>query len=171
MYSSIWRGVFLSKFLFVTDPKPKFGWRVFGGPRSSKTFHVLGAPKIFTKTLQCCWGCLDLAMPLGLSNFQIYFTILENLYLRRLYLQRLPIIVESYYRANGFSVPPRHGVFPDSPCLLACPTLHAIVGRLLPLHRSQFWENMFSTPPLSGGKHARVHHSRCRLVEQVCLCF
>jgi hypothetical protein len=32
----------LSKFLFVTDPKPKFGWRVFGGPRSPKTFEVLG---------------------------------------------------------------------------------------------------------------------------------
>ncbi len=76
IYCSIWRGVFSLKFLFVTDPKPKFGWRVFGGPRSPKTFHVLGAPKIFTKTLQCCWGCLVLAMPLGLSNFQIYLTIL-----------------------------------------------------------------------------------------------
>ncbi len=76
MYSSIWWGVFSSKFLFVTDPKPKFGWRVFGGPRSPKKFHVLGDPKIFTKTLQCCWGCLDLAMPLGLSNFQIYFTFI-----------------------------------------------------------------------------------------------
>jgi hypothetical protein len=52
----------------------------------------LGAPKIFTKTLQCCWGCLELAMPLGLSNFQIYFTSLENFHLRRLNLQHLPII-------------------------------------------------------------------------------
>jgi hypothetical protein len=60
----------------VTDPKPSFGWRVFGGPRSPKTFHVLGDTKRFTKTLQCCWGCLDLAMPLGLSHCQIYFTIL-----------------------------------------------------------------------------------------------
>ncbi len=34
IHCSIWGGVFLSKFLFVTDPKPKFGWRVFGGPRS-----------------------------------------------------------------------------------------------------------------------------------------
>ncbi len=73
MYSSIWQGVFSSKFLFATDPKPKFGWRVFRGPRSPKTIHVLGDPKRFTKTLQCCWGCLvDLAMPLGLSNFQKY---------------------------------------------------------------------------------------------------
>ncbi len=51
IYCSIWRGVFLSKFLFVTDPKPKFGLRVFGGPRSPKTFHVLGDPKTFMKTL------------------------------------------------------------------------------------------------------------------------
>jgi hypothetical protein len=42
MYCLIWRCVFLSKFLFVTDPKPKFGWRVFGGDRSPKTFEVLG---------------------------------------------------------------------------------------------------------------------------------
>jgi hypothetical protein len=35
---SIWWGEFLSKFLLVTDPKPSFGWRVFGGPRSPKTF-------------------------------------------------------------------------------------------------------------------------------------
>jgi hypothetical protein len=63
--------------VFVHDwPKPKFGWRVFGGPRSPKTFHVLGDSKRFTKTLQCCGGCLDLAMPLGLSNFQIFLTIL-----------------------------------------------------------------------------------------------
>ncbi len=75
-YYLIWRGVFLSMFLFVTDPKPKFGWRVFEGPRSPKTFHVLGDPKRLTKKLQCFWGCLDLAMPLGLSNFQIYFSIL-----------------------------------------------------------------------------------------------
>jgi hypothetical protein len=86
MYSLIWQGVFSSKFLFVTDPKPKFGWRVFGGPRSPKTFHVLGDPKRFTKTLQCCWGCLDLAMPLGLSYFQIYFTILAIYHLRPAYI-------------------------------------------------------------------------------------
>jgi hypothetical protein len=86
MYSLIWRGVFLSKFLFVTDPKPKFDWRVFGGLRSPKTFHVLGDPKRFTKTLQCCWGCLDLAMPLGLSNFQIYVTILAIYHLRPAYI-------------------------------------------------------------------------------------
>jgi hypothetical protein len=42
MFSLIWQGVFLSKVLFMTDPKPKFGWRVFEGPRSPKTFHVLG---------------------------------------------------------------------------------------------------------------------------------
>ncbi len=86
MNSSIRQGVFSSKFLFVTDPKPKFGWKVFGGPRSPKTFHVLGDPKRFTKTLQCCWGCLDLAMPLGLSNFQIYFTILAIYHLRPAYI-------------------------------------------------------------------------------------
>jgi hypothetical protein len=66
IYSSIWECVFSSKFLFVTDPKPKFGWRVYRGPRSPKTFYVLGDPKRFTKILQCCWGCLDLAMPLGI---------------------------------------------------------------------------------------------------------
>ncbi len=86
IYCSTWWGVFSSKFLFVTDPKPKFGLRVFGGPRSPKTFHVLGAPKIFTKTLQCCWGCLDLAMPLGSSNFQIYLTILAVYHLRSAYI-------------------------------------------------------------------------------------
>jgi hypothetical protein len=86
MHSSIWRGVFSSKFLFVTGPKPKFGWRVFGGPRSPKTFHVLGDPKKITKTLQCCWGCLDLPMPLGLSNFQIYCTVLAIYHLRPAYI-------------------------------------------------------------------------------------
>jgi hypothetical protein len=93
MYCSIWQGVFSLKFLFMTDPKPKFGWRVFGGPRSPKTFEVLGDPKVIYETLQCCWGCLNLAMPLGLSNFQIYTTILEFFYLRMLYLQHMPIIV------------------------------------------------------------------------------
>jgi hypothetical protein len=51
--------VFSSKFLFVTDPKPKFGWRVFGGPRSSKTLKVLGDSKGIYK---------NFAMLLGLSK-------------------------------------------------------------------------------------------------------
>jgi hypothetical protein len=38
IYCYIWQGEFWSKFLFVTDTKPKFGWRVFVGPRSPKTF-------------------------------------------------------------------------------------------------------------------------------------
>ncbi len=41
------------------------------------------------------------------------------------------------------SFPPRRGVFPDSPCLLARPALHAIVRRLLPLRRSQFGKICF----------------------------
>ncbi len=32
------------------------------------------------------WGCLDLAMPLGLSNFQIYLTILAIYHLRPAYI-------------------------------------------------------------------------------------
>ncbi len=59
MYCSIWRGVFSSKFLFVTDPKPKFGWRVFGDPKSPKTFEALGHPKVIYK---------NFAMLLGLSK-------------------------------------------------------------------------------------------------------
>ncbi len=59
IYSSIQRGVFSSKFLFVTDPKPKFGWRVFGGQRSPKTFEVLGDPEVIYE---------NFAMPLGLSR-------------------------------------------------------------------------------------------------------
>jgi hypothetical protein len=43
----------------VTDPKPKFGWRVFGGPKSPKTFKVLRDPKVIYK---------NFAMPLGLSK-------------------------------------------------------------------------------------------------------
>jgi hypothetical protein len=42
----------------VTDPKPKFGWRVFKGPRSPKSFEVLGDPKIYE----------NFAMLLGLSK-------------------------------------------------------------------------------------------------------
>jgi hypothetical protein len=45
--------------MFVTDPKPKFGWRVFGGLRSLKTFEVLGDPKVIYK---------NFAMLLGLSK-------------------------------------------------------------------------------------------------------
>jgi hypothetical protein len=59
MYCSLRQGEFLSKFLFMTDPKPKFGWRVFGGPRSPKTFKVLGDPKVIYEKF---------AMPLGLSK-------------------------------------------------------------------------------------------------------
>ncbi len=59
MHCSIWRGVFSSKFLFVTDPKPKFGWRVFVGSRSPKTFEVLGDPKVIYE---------NFAMLLGLSK-------------------------------------------------------------------------------------------------------
>jgi hypothetical protein len=43
----------------VTDPKPKFGWRVFRGPRSPKTFAVLGDPKVIYE---------NFAMLLGLSK-------------------------------------------------------------------------------------------------------
>jgi hypothetical protein len=43
----------------MTDPKPKFGWRVYGGPRSPKTFKVLGDPKVIYK---------NFAMLLGLSK-------------------------------------------------------------------------------------------------------
>jgi hypothetical protein len=42
--------------------------------------------KWFSKTLKCCWGCLNLAMPLGLSNFEIYFAILVKYYLRPAYI-------------------------------------------------------------------------------------
>jgi hypothetical protein len=59
IYCSIWQGEFSSKFLVVTDPKPKFGQRVFGGPRSPKTFKVLGYLKVIYK---------NFAMPLGLSK-------------------------------------------------------------------------------------------------------
>jgi hypothetical protein len=59
MYCSIWQGVLLLKFLFMTDPKPKFGWRVFRGPRSPKTFEVLRDPKVIYK---------NFAMLLGLSK-------------------------------------------------------------------------------------------------------
>jgi hypothetical protein len=55
----VWPGEFLSKFLFLTDPKPKFVWRVFGGPRFPKTIHVLGDPKVIYKIF---------AMPLGLCK-------------------------------------------------------------------------------------------------------
>ncbi len=80
--------------VFVCDwPKTKIWLESFWRPQISQNIHVLGDPKTFTKTLQCCWSCLELAMPLGLSKFQIYFTILEIIYLRRLYLQHLPIIV------------------------------------------------------------------------------
>ncbi len=43
----------------MIDPKTKFGWRVFGGPRSPKTFEVLGDPKVNYK---------NFAMLLGLSK-------------------------------------------------------------------------------------------------------
>ena len=47
------------KCLFVTDTKPKFGWRLFLGPRSPKTFEVLGDPKVIYE---------NVAMLLGLSK-------------------------------------------------------------------------------------------------------
>ncbi len=53
------RCVFVVVFVFLTDPKPKFGWRVFGGPRSPKTFEVLGDPKVIYE---------NFAMLLGLSK-------------------------------------------------------------------------------------------------------
>ncbi len=59
VYCPVWQGVFSSKFLFMTDPKPKFGWRVFGGPRSPKMFEVLGDPKVIYQ---------NFAMLLGLSK-------------------------------------------------------------------------------------------------------
>jgi hypothetical protein len=43
----------------VTDTKPKFGWRVFVGLRSPKTFKVLGDPKVIYE---------NFALPLGLSK-------------------------------------------------------------------------------------------------------
>jgi hypothetical protein len=65
MYCSIWRGVFSSKFLFVTDPKPKFGWRAFGGPRSPKTFEVLGDPKVIYENFPMLLGLSKLGNTSG----------------------------------------------------------------------------------------------------------
>ncbi len=65
MYCSIWQGVFSTKFLFVTDPNPKFGWRVFGGPRSPKTFHVMGDPKVIYKNIAMLLGLSKLGNAIG----------------------------------------------------------------------------------------------------------
>jgi hypothetical protein len=60
----------------VTDTKPKFGWRVFVGPRSSKTFKVLGDPKAIYKNFQLIALAETL---LGLSILQISIFILQNI--------------------------------------------------------------------------------------------
>jgi hypothetical protein len=64
IFVSVWQNEFLLMFLFVTDTKLKFGWRVFAGPSFTKTFYVLLNPKVFDKNfhfiafITIFWGCL-----------------------------------------------------------------------------------------------------------------
>jgi hypothetical protein len=46
IFVSVWQSEFSPMFLFVTDTKPNFSWRVFVGPRSTKKNHVLVNPKV-----------------------------------------------------------------------------------------------------------------------------
>jgi hypothetical protein len=67
----------LESFLEAPDlPKPFKFWEL------PKLFKFWELPKLLPKHLQCYRGCLDFAMPLGLSNCQIYFTILAIYHLR-----------------------------------------------------------------------------------------
>jgi hypothetical protein len=61
--------VFLSKIFFVTDPKPKFSRRVFGGPRSPKTFELLGDPKVIYENFAMLLGLSKLGNAAGVSSF------------------------------------------------------------------------------------------------------
>ncbi len=65
----------MSKFLFVTDTKPKFGWRVFVGLRSHKSFKVLVNPKVVYENFH--FIALAEILP-GLSILKIYITILQK---------------------------------------------------------------------------------------------
>ncbi len=67
MYCLIWRGVFLSKFLFVTDPNQNLVGEFSEAPDLPKHFRFWEIPKDLPKdcnaarvvqTWQCCWGCL-----------------------------------------------------------------------------------------------------------------
>ncbi len=55
----------MSKILFVTDLKLKFVWRVFGGPRSPKTFKVLGDPKMIYTNFAMLLGLYKLCNAAG----------------------------------------------------------------------------------------------------------
>jgi hypothetical protein len=59
MYSSIWQGVLLSKFLFVTDPKPKIWLESFWRPQISQNISCFGRSKKIYE---------NIAMLLGLSR-------------------------------------------------------------------------------------------------------
>jgi hypothetical protein len=59
----------------MTDPKPKFGWRVFVGLRSPKTFKVLEDPKVIYENFHFI---APIEILLGLSILQISITILQK---------------------------------------------------------------------------------------------
>jgi hypothetical protein len=76
IFVSDWQGEFLPTFLFLTEKKNKFGWKVFVGPRSSKTFEILVNPKVTYKNFH--YIALT-AILLGLSILQISITLSQRI--------------------------------------------------------------------------------------------
>ncbi len=79
------RCVFVEVFFALTQNQNLVG-ELSEAPDLPKHLKCWENQKWLTETLQSCWGCLNLAMPLGLSNFQIYFTILAIYHLRPAYI-------------------------------------------------------------------------------------
>ncbi len=116
--------MFSSKILFATDPKPKFGWRVFEGPRSPKTFEVLGDPKVIYKNFAMLLGLSKLGNAAGVvefSNLYCYFR-------KKLFKDIIPPTLAHHClvitEQMGSPFPPAAASAPSLPvCLLALPSM------------------------------------------------
>ncbi len=77
IFVSVWRNEFSPLFSFMTDTTPNFGWRVFVGPRSTKTSYVLVNPKVSDENFRFI---AFITIPLVSSIFQVVLFILTKIF-------------------------------------------------------------------------------------------